>query len=73
MRYRFATYKRGFPVTDGVRLCRVGDLQLVLYGIRNAGSQNRPPRAIMLAYMAIAIGVYASNDILLRRRRNELV
>jgi hypothetical protein len=48
-------------------------LNLLLYSIRNAGSQNQPSRAFMLAYIAIAIGVSAGSAIVLYRRHTELV
>ncbi len=48
-------------------------LNLVLYTIRNAGSQYQPSRGFMLAYIAIAIGVSAGSAILLYRRNTELV
>jgi hypothetical protein len=48
-------------------------LNLLLYSVRNAGSQNQPLRASMLAYIAIAIGVSAGSAILLYRRHTELV
>lgn len=48
-------------------------LNLVLYSIRNAGSQNQPQPLFMLAYIAIAVGVSAGSAILLYRRHTELV
>jgi hypothetical protein len=48
-------------------------LNLLLYSTRNAGSQNQPSRAFMLAYIAIAIGVSAGSAIVLYRRHTELV
>jgi hypothetical protein len=48
-------------------------LNLLLYTVRNAGTQNQPPPAFMLAYVAVAIGVSAGSAVLLHRRRYELV
>lgn len=47
-------------------------LNLLLYSIRNAGLQNQPSRAFMLAYIVIAIGISAGSAILLFRRHAEL-
>jgi hypothetical protein len=48
-------------------------LNLLLYTIRNSGSQNQPPGLFMLGYTAIAVGVSAGSAILLYRRRSKLV
>jgi hypothetical protein len=48
-------------------------LNLLLYTIRNAGSAGQPPRAFMLGYIAIAIGISTASAIILHRRRSELV
>src|SRR5215472_16942968 len=48
-------------------------LNLLLYTIRNTGSPGQPPRAFMLGYIAIAIGISAASAIVLYRRRLALV
>ena len=48
-------------------------LNLLLYSVRNTGSPNQPPRAFMLVYTAIAVGVSAGSAILLHQRRYQLV
>jgi hypothetical protein len=48
-------------------------LNLLLFTIRNAGSPGQPPRAFMVGYIAIAIGISAASAIILHRRRPELV
>jgi hypothetical protein len=48
-------------------------LNLSLYTIRNAGSPGQPPRAFMVGYIAIAIGISAASAIVLHRRRPVLV
>jgi hypothetical protein len=48
-------------------------LNLLLYTIRNAGSPGQPPRAFMLGYIVIAIGISAASAIILHQRRSQLV
>jgi hypothetical protein len=47
-------------------------VNLFLFSLRNGGA-SRPPGGVMLAYIAIAIGVSSGSAVLLYRRRSQLV